>query len=879
MMKKITFIILVIFLKLSISAFDFTDYNVENGILQSDNVYDVFFYDTAQDNISDEWRNDISKSWYQEPSNPSDDFTGTELDANRWQQIPSVGSPVYDDWVDLSGSVYPTTNKGKGIYSLNKWELSGTFVIQISFKDFVCDDDGELRFAIVNVNDHDQQYSVARRKKADGTDVYINNETGYEIPTDDTEGKLQIIRYNSFCSVSYCEWDEENGWIWNQIGEVTDFGDFDVFPMIYHYGEYPNDIEVKIDDFILGSGTSTFGNYGSVVRGTTNNFPEQAILVATDKGLDIIDASDNELWMRFKSFDHERDPGNKQNMVADTLHTIYALDGRIYCGAYSGYMLGVGVIDFVLDKSWFYDAHESPAPHGTGWDCFADISQRNKHRGWTDYERTYVQLLSTTVYDLQAKVIDNGREEKTYLAIANGLDSSGYGAVTVVNLEDNTKSYDIITQDRPVKNVLFSNDDELFYLDLYQVFKDSSDFLNEGEFDSDEDSGYSWSENAEPSDMVITNNFLYLSDQDVNYNGDRGSADKYDKNTVYHTGIKYTTGGYPTIRLWGSAACSALETDDNALWVAVNHNEQGRIYIIGAESPRQDSIRGEFNIPSPLNSGNISSLSFGEASEFAENLIVGYDNSGVTRLFGSENSLSLNNLSEGEIQHNFSDLPGFRGDPFTYFFENVSITIDPHDYSGWDNYGNVLIDLSLEDPVCPHPEHTLDAWFNIKPDISFAAFPCNVNFEFTSPIPAGNDNLQLWNIPEGGQEWIPDYLDEEVSVNSWYFTSSPYSVNYTTEHFSPWAMNNGGGGALSYPPLMPENLTITKNEENVILNWDEVTLDTGGYTISGVTYNIYSTNDPYAEWILEDSGIAETTWSNMVSEVKKFYKITAYHIP
>jgi len=105
------------------------------------------------------------------------------------------------------------------------------------------------------------------------------------------------------------------------------------------------------------------------------------------------------------------------------------------------------------------------------------------------------------------------------------------------------------------------------------------------------------------------------------------------------------------------------------------------------------------------------------------------------------------------------------------------------------------------------------------------------------------------------------------------------SLNSSAGCFSPWAMNNGGGGALSYPPLLPENLMITKNETQLILNWDEVTLDTGGYSISGVTYDIYATEDPYAGWIPDESGVTETTWTKLISETKEFYRIVAVYIP
>ena len=862
------------------------NYNVENGKLQSNVVNDVFFYDTTKDNITDEWRTNAAQSWYQEPSDPSDDFTGDELDDNRWQQI---GTPEFDDWVDLTGRVNSHTSIGDGIESYTKWELSGNFAIQISFKDFVCDNDGELRFAIVNVNNHEQQYSVARRKTAIGDDVYINNGTGYEIPTSDTDGKLGIIRYGNFCSVHYCEWDDENGWIWLQIGEVTDLGSFNVFPKIYHTGGYQNDIEVKIDDFILTSGTSTFGNLGSVVRGTTNEFPEQAILAATDTGLDIIDAADNQLWMRFKNFDHERDSGYNQNMVADTLHTVYALDGRIYCGAYNGFMLGVGVIDFVEDKSWFYDAHERPAPYGTGWDCFANISERNEHRGWTDYGTGYVQLPGYSVYDIQAKVIDSGREEKTFLAIANGQcwpvnPEERFGVAAVLNIDDNTISFDKTDFLRPVTSIEINNEDKLYYLEFYKVYVENSDYLQPGEFNYDHRNNFSLSGGISPSDMVTTNNFLYLSDRDDDPNGTSGSTDKHNLSDGSFTGIKYTNGGFPTIRLWGSASCSALESNGNALWVATNHNEQGRVYIIGSESPFQDSIRGEFNLPYPLTSGNISSLSFGEADDFAENLLVGYENSGVSRLFGAENTISLNNLEEGTIQHNFSYLPGFKDDPFTFHFNDAEITLDNYDYAANEDYGNVEITLHRQDPVIPepefpHPEHTLDLWYDIKSVEEFAAFPCEIDIEFISPVPDGSDNLHLWYFSDVAEEWIPDNLDEQITIGNWNFTSPPYSVNYTTEHFSPWAMNNGGGGALSYPPQMPENLTLERDGDDVILNWDDVVLDTGSYSISGVLYDIYSTNDPYGEWDLEDSDLTESNWTGQSTDISKFYKVLAKYIP
>ncbi|RLC49905.1 MAG: hypothetical protein DRZ79_05205 [Candidatus Cloacimonadota bacterium] len=332
--------------------------------------------------------------------------------------------------------------------------------------------------------------------------------------------------------------------------------------------------------------------------------------------------------------------------------------------------------------------------------------------------------------------------------------------------------------------------------------------------------------------------------------------------------------------MWGTSSCSALATDNNAIWIATNHSEQGRVYIAGAENPLQDELRGDFNLPSPLSSGCISCLSFGVTEESAENLLVGYEDGGVTRIFGRENTISLNNLEEGSIQHNFSSLSC---EQFTYHFLNTDITVNPNDLG--PDYGNTEVTVHLQDPVFPapvfpHPEFTLDFWYQIKTEESFTAFPCEVRVEFSSPTPNGDENLQLWNYSESENEWIPDSADEEVTVTNWNFTSSPYFVDYTTEHFSSWAMNDGSGGALAFPPQSPDNIRIVRNESTVTITWDEVTEDTWGNSIENVSYDIYSSENPYSDWELEISGLTETSWNYQhASESKKFFRIVAVYVP
>ncbi|MCK4654909.1 MAG: hypothetical protein KAU01_10745 [Candidatus Cloacimonetes bacterium] len=71
-------------------------------------------------------------------------------------------------------------------------------------------------------------------------------------------------------------------------------------------------------------------------------------------------------------------------------------------------------------------------------------------------------------------------------------------------------------------------------------------------------------------------------------------------------------------------------------------------------------------------------------------------------------------------------------------------------------------------------------------------------------------------------------------------------------------------------PEIPENISILINEDNVELTWDEV--------VGATSYSIYSSDDPYEipeNWTLEASGITDTNWSELVSEDKKFYYVTA----
>lgn len=74
----------------------------------------------------------------------------------------------------------------------------------------------------------------------------------------------------------------------------------------------------------------------------------------------------------------------------------------------------------------------------------------------------------------------------------------------------------------------------------------------------------------------------------------------------------------------------------------------------------------------------------------------------------------------------------------------------------------------------------------------------------------------------------------------------------------------------SEPPNTPENLGTEIISGSITISWDSVP--------DATSYNIYSSDDPYLSlenWTLEESGIAETTWSEPITEEQKFFYVKA----
>ncbi|MHC4867433.1 MAG: LamG-like jellyroll fold domain-containing protein, partial [Planctomycetota bacterium] len=79
-------------------------------------------------------------------------------------------------------------------------------------------------------------------------------------------------------------------------------------------------------------------------RSSEPNFPQKSYVMASSQSIDIIDAEDNALWMRFPT--DRRSLWLEQDVAPSCL---YAHDGKVYVGQDAG-GVGLGIIDFAKDE-------------------------------------------------------------------------------------------------------------------------------------------------------------------------------------------------------------------------------------------------------------------------------------------------------------------------------------------------------------------------------------------------------------------------------------------------------------------------------------------------------------------------------------------------
>jgi len=83
-------------------------------------------------------------------------------------------------------------------------------------------------------------------------------------------------------------------------------------------------------------------------------------------------------------------------------------------------------------------------------------------------------------------------------------------------------------------------------------------------------------------------------------------------------------------------------------------------------------------------------------------------------------------------------------------------------------------------------------------------------------------------------------------------------------------LNSATPGSSNILIQSPSNISISIVSDSVLISWNPV--------IGADYFNIYASNDPYLEienWTLENSNIISTSWSQLLSEQKKYYFVAA----
>ncbi len=604
-MKKVIVksIILGVFICTS-ADFVFAELNTSSiDAIAGDTVHCVFFYDTTQDEDSS-WRTDNTKSWYNEPSNPSDNFYGTTLDNNRWTGYENDGGTY-----DVNYEVTLNTNGTKsgsicGIYSEGKWSLSGDFDIQVDFENFSgSGTDGGFHLSAY-IDENNVAYvrrqignRYARDVKISGTWLDYQYAT-----TTDTSGKLRVTRSADTIHTYYWNWNDT---LWTEIG--TGCSGFPTDSLFVSFDIWVSNAScsVDFDNFIINSGSTSFGQYGSADRSPTRAFPERALLVCHNKGLDILDASDNSMWMRFDKTGCIATQADHQSLVADVVHKVSAGDGHIVLSASSGLMAGLCILDFSQDRAWFYG-------EGTNcWDYNSNVANRNFIRGWTQ-NTDYASLLDNNVNDFSIGVV----EENVYIAAAT------VGGVTVINPETNIKNDDAGGSATAIRigqdGALYYNDGSTFYKD-YTSWRPGA--VN-GTFTGDESTTIS---NIQT--METTPYHLFI--------GTSSGVSKRSVDSIAVELINYNTGN----GLLGRTSNNVRDIEiipGGTMWVGTG-GTGGCVSVLDAVN---DSLRGYFSAhpdSGNLASNDIISLSYGTASE---HLIVA-TSEGADHLSGDTGDITL----------------------------------------------------------------------------------------------------------------------------------------------------------------------------------------------------------------------------------------------
>ena len=220
------------------------------------------------------------------------------------------------------------------------------------------------------------------------------------------------------------------------------------------------------------------------------------------------------------------------------------------------------------------------------------------------------------------------------------------------------------------------------------------------------------------------------------------------------------------------------------------------------------------------------------------------------------------------------------------FYDNVGLPESPSvpftppivDFPDNITYGTWFMGSTSFDVISEGYEMTInysftgfaDAWGTIILPDDAGTFECiQVNYDeeyiytwMGYPIAESYIRSYYYLTKEAGLSTIITSLEDENPVPNDFYVANTFARLFESSK-------------LAVEPQVPVNLEITITGNDAVLNWEE------GTENRDITYNIYSSSDPYLEfdpetWTTEVTGIDNTTWTDeTVTEVRKFYRVTA----
>jgi hypothetical protein len=370
------------------------------------------------------------------------------------------------------------------------------------------------------------------------------------------------------------------------------------------------------------------------------NFPSKVYLFLTDKGLDIIDASNNNLWMSFTNGSNNAIESNSD------FTSVYALDGKIYVGSDKG----MYILDFANDNISKYNTNG--LAYYNNQDPFLYIN-RNGGKGYTTPEGT--GLASDVVNDVHANKVKG----KHLVAMATD------GGVNKIDLSDGSVAQLIfvgVQGNFDSDNVFIADDGTLYYsenninptLDNHRLsYKYSIENYNasngvaDGSYLSKGSTGSvtypHFPRNAKINDVYVTSytsrmhfyhNTIYVATekglsviQEVQGNEGVGTSKLYGYTGTTNTDIDYKVLEGATDNVTSVTARS----DGNAMYVGTNSGTNGG--SVSKISLNSNSLLTTWNTTSdPAIVGNdVTGLDFLDGD-----LLVGTLSNGATQLVEQE---------------------------------------------------------------------------------------------------------------------------------------------------------------------------------------------------------------------------------------------------